>query len=292
MEVIVTTMMLAFVLAAMLSPFETFDRVARDNGVQNDAQDRARNTQDAIVFELRNIAGETQLIERAQDYDVVFQTIDHTPLATGSQNRRNVMRVRYCLDTSLALDRGQLWKQTQKWTTAAVPALLPTASCPDTTWGDRRVAAENVVNRAGNAARPVFAFSPAATPLTSITSIRFDLYVDTTPGAQPKETRLTSGVYLRNQNGAPTATFTGTAGAGGTKQMALNGTASADPENLPLEYRWCDMTANALCDDTTKIGNTAQFTYTAPAAGARSIRLTVYDGGGLKAEQTQTLTFP
>jgi Tfp pilus assembly protein PilV len=298
MEILISTFLLSIVLTAALGPFQFFERSERHAAIQNDSQQQARTVQDQLIRELRNVAGQTQLIERADPYDLVFQTIDRNPKPSGSQNERNVMRVRYCLDTSQGDNNGRLVKQTQRWTTASVPSAMPSATmCPDVGWGDRVVAAEPVTNKALPAGRttqmPLFNYFPAASPATSITSIRVDLYVDANGAAAPKEVRLTSGVYLRNQNGAPTASFTATPGALNSKTVRLNASASSDPEGYSLSYRWCDLTKSVTCDATTAVGSAASFDYVAPTAGPRTIRLVVTDVGGLTHEQTQAaINFP
>ena len=45
-----------------------------------------------------------------------------------------------------------------------------------------------------------------------------------------------------------------------------------DPEGLPLSYRWCDVTTQTLCDDTTRIGSGVLYTYTAPAGARHLVR--------------------
>jgi hypothetical protein len=302
MEVLVGGTLMLVMLAAATTPFivlQKTDRVAQN---QNDTQDNARTTLDALQHKLRNVAGQSQLINRASSYDLVFETIDPLAKPTGSNNDRNVMRVRYCLDTTNAPagpTRGRLWEQTLRWTTAAVPSSTPNATlCPDSGWGTTRLAADYVTNRTTTTKRqaiaPLFAFHPvpSATPTTAelqaITQIRVDLFTDRNIAEAPIETELTSGVFLRNQNGHPTASFTATPGTGGTRQIILNAGASTDPENLPLTYRWCDLTSNSTCDNTTKIGTGVNFTYTAPAAGNRSILLQVFDLGGLQTNSGPT----
>jgi hypothetical protein len=104
---------------------------------------------------------------------------------------------------------------------------------------------------------------------------------------------MTTGVLLRNQNGAPTATVATVAGT--TRQVQLNATAT-DPESLPLDYRWCDLTANAVCDATTKIGTGQSYTHTFAAGVAtgssRNMLLVVTDAGGLEARVTFTVVVP
>jgi hypothetical protein len=201
------------------------------------------------------------------------------------------MRMRYCLDTSsggtVSLTNGRLWEQSYRWTTATPPTVLPSTSCPDATWGTSRVVANYITNKATSTTRPtdkpLFTYFPSGASLDTITSIRVTIFSDRDWAAAPRETELTSGILLRNQNGAPTAGFDATPGAAGSRKITLNGGFSTDPEGLPLTYRWCDMTAASVCDDTTKIGAGTLYTYTAPTAGARQIVLQVFDMGGLQA---------
>jgi hypothetical protein len=256
----------------------------------------------AISFNLRNLAGQSQLVERADPYDLVFQTVDRNAKPSGSQNARNIMRVRYCLGTTAGAStsaNGWVWEQKLRWTTAAVPASMPSAtSCPDVLWGsERRVVAPAITNKMASQNRPVFSYFPTGATLTQITSIRIDLYSDRNPNDQTKETRHTSGVLLRNQNGAPTASVTPNPplGTGVTRQVRLEATAS-DPENLPLTYRWCDLSANSVCDDATRIGTGPSYVHTFPTSAAvntsRNMRLVVTDAGGLEVIVNFTATVP
>jgi type II secretory pathway pseudopilin PulG len=294
MEVLIASSLLIAVLGAALAPFEIFQRTDRVTHNANDSQDNARNTVDSVAHQLRNVAGQTGLIDRASSYDVVFQTIDAGTKPAGSQNDRNVMRVRYCLDTTNAPaspSNGRLWEQDLRWTSAAVPGSMPSAAaCPDLGWASstRRILADYVTNKTGGQSRALFGYFPAASPLSQITSIRVDMFSDRNASESPRETELTSGVLFRNQNGAPTASFTSTPGAAGSKQITLNAAASSDPESLPLTYRWCDTTSVATCDETTKVGSGQLFTYTAPASGTRQILLQVFDIGGLEADAGPT----
>jgi type II secretory pathway pseudopilin PulG len=307
-ELLIASTLMIAVLGAALTPFESFQQTDRRTQSQNDSQDNARNTVDNIAHQLRNVAGQTQLVERAGPFDLVFQTIDSNPIPTGSKNDRNVMRVRYCLDTANApasLTNAVLWEQTLRWTTAAVPASLPsTVNCPDTSWvgATRRILADGITNQATSSsiangavtlstrssAANLFTYFPASSPLTQITGVRMDVWSDRRPTELPRETELTSGVLLRNQNGAPVATFSATPGSAGTKQITLNGATSSDPENMPLTYRWCDVTTISTCDSTTKVGSGQLFTYTAPASGNRQIVLQVFDAGGLESDAGPT----
>ena len=300
MEVLIGSTLMVVMLIAATTPFIVLQKTDRVGQNQNDSQDVARSAVDALQHRLRNVAGQSQLINRASSYDLVFETVDATGKPAGSKNDRNIMRVRYCLDTTnfpATASNGRLWEQILRWTTAAVPSSLPSAAaCPDNSWGTAtRVAAEHVTNRttaAGkrSAVAPLFAYYPApsATPTTAelqaITQIRVDLFADHNVLEKPLETELTTGAFLRNQNGHPTASFTAVSGTAGTKQIILNGAASTDPENLPLTFRWCDVTTVSTCDDSTKVGSGMNYTYTAPVTGTRKILLQVFDLGGLQTD--------
>ncbi|MDQ3934778.1 MAG: hypothetical protein M3340_09140 [Actinomycetota bacterium] len=290
-EVLAAAAILMFVIGAALAPFELLHKTERATANQNDSQDNARNAVSVITRALRNTSGQNRLVNLASPYDLVIETVDPTTKPSGSQNSRNLMRVRYCLDTSsdatVGLTRGRIWEQSLKWTQSTPPSTMPGASCPDSTWGTRRVLADYVTNKATSSHRPtwqpLFTYFPDASPLDTITSIRVSIYSDRRWDEAPRETELTSGIMLRNQNGSPTASFNATPGTAGTKQITLNAGTSTDPEGLPLTYRWCDTTTVTTCDDTTKVGTGVLYTYTAPAAGSRSITLQVFDVGGLQA---------
>jgi prepilin-type N-terminal cleavage/methylation domain-containing protein len=284
MEVLIAAALMVVVLGTALVPFQLVQKTERVAANQNDAQDNLRNAVQSMAHQLRNVMGQTQLVDRAGPYDLVFETVDARFKPAGSGNDRNLMRVRYCLDTTDPAN-GVIWRQELRWTTTTTPSTMPDTSCPDTSFGTRSTVARWITNRYNGQDRPLFTYSPSATPLVSITAIRFDVYSDRSATEAPKESRLTSGVFLRNQNGAPTATATVTP-TGPPRQVALNAGGSSDPENLPLTYRWCDLTTNATCDATTAIGTGQLFTYTMPGTGARNMVLVVFDAGGLESDYT------
>jgi hypothetical protein len=291
MEVLVVSSLLLVILGAAFTPFEVLSRTDRKAQNQNDSQDLARGTLAEMTRKLRNVSGQNQLVNLASDYDMVAETVDPLPKPAGSMNDRNLMKVRYCLDTSTSgasLTNGRIWEQVNRWTTAAVPTALPGSACPDTSWGtSRRILADRVTNKATHSKRataaPLFTFFPNNSNLDTITSMRIRVYADRNWSEEPLETELSSGVFFRNQNGAPTASFNVTPGAAGSKKLTLNAGTSTDPEGLPLVYRWCDVTSNTACDDTVKIGSGVLYTYTAPAAGTIKILLQAFDNGGLQA---------
>lgn len=278
------------VLGATLSVFTQFERSNRTNQLQNDAQDQARQAQTRLARELRNLASPStdtpQAVDVAQPYDLVFQTVDSTQ-AAGSQNQRNIKRVRYCLGNS---DGGKatVWMQAQTWTTSTAPAVPSTAACPSSAWPNlagqttnQRAMAEDVVSREKGV--PIFTYNSADPQ--SINSIRSELFVDVNPGKEPLETRLASGVFLRNQNQAPSASFTAT-DTGTGHRVLLNGSASEDPEGSPLtRYIW---TAAGVGE----IGRGPVLYWTAPGSTfpkSWNVTLTVRDAGGRDATYTQAV---
>ena len=81
-------------------------------------------------------------------------------------------------------------------------------------------------------------FTYNSATLVQINSIHVDLYTDINPTKAPLESHLTSGVFLRNQNQVPVASFT--KALSGTTAIVLNGSASYDPESQSLRYVWWD----------------------------------------------------
>ena len=289
-EVMMSVALMAVVVGAALAPFDALHRTERTNTHQNEAQESARQAVAVISKNLRNTSGQNQLVNLASPYDLVVETVDARPKPSGSQNARNLMRMRYCLDTTsskAALNNGIIWEQTLRWTTATPPSQMPGTSCPDSSWGESRILATNVTNKATSARRPtavpLFQYFPNESSLSTITSIRMRVYADRVWDQAPPETELTTGILLRNQNGSPTASFTATPGDAGSRKITLNAGTSTDPEGLPLTYRWCDVTTQTVCDDTTKIGTGVLYTYTAPVAGERKLQLQAFDVGGLQA---------
>jgi prepilin-type N-terminal cleavage/methylation domain-containing protein len=267
-EMLVAATLLVVVLTATVRPLNAYERTARDNRAQNDAQARARVTLDRMARELRNIAGSTQFVEQAGASDLVFQTVDPLTAPSGT-NSMNVERVRYCLNTSTQV----LWRQTQTWTTAAPPSVPSSTSCPSSAWTTQAITADQVTN----GSRAVFTYND--TDLTSITLIHSNLYIDVSSNLRPPESLLASGVYLRNQNKAPSASFTAT--ATGNKHVQLNGSGSSDPEGGSLTFKWFD--------GSTQIGTGQTCDCVALATGNRTIMVEVSDPSGIFDTATQTV---
>jgi type II secretory pathway component PulJ len=272
-QLLVAILVFMVVLGATLTVFEQF--VIENNNVneRNDAQDRARNAVDQLARTLRNLASPTpeqpQAIDRAGAQDLVFQTVDPKSPSAGSSNLTNVKRVRYCVDSST----GTLWSLTQTWTTPTVPAMPSATACPGSGWTSQQELVEHVTN----GSRSLFTYNAAAA--TDISSVHVELYLDVFPSRRPLETTLSSGVFLRNQNRRPAASFTW---ARNLQGIVLNGSASSDPEGQPLKYYWYDST-----DPNTPVGKDITFTYQVPA-GSRTITLKVTDPAGLEGTSTQS----
>lgn len=267
-EVLVAMGVMIAVMGGALAALDVFQSTTRVNGIQNDAQDAARTSVDRLVRELRNLASPTdqapQAIDRAEPFDLVFQTVAPTKPA-GSLNARNIERVRYCLSG----DR-KLYRQVQTWTTQPVPGAPADTACPGAGWDDQHVVAHHLSNRAGAAQRPVWLFD--SSDRSQITTIRGELFIDADPSTRPGEVRLLSGVYLRNQNRAPTAAFSATV-LGSPSRILLNGSSSVDPEDKPLTYTWYD--------GNQQVGNGVTFEYQPTLPNPHRMTLKVVDPAGL-----------
>ena len=274
-SVLVACVVMIVVLGSTLSLFEGFTAKASDATLRTNAEDMARGAADGLERDLRNLASPTaeqpQAVDFASGNDLIFLTVDPAGPNAGT-NATNTQRVRYCLDPG-----GLLRRQVQTWTTAAIPAVPAHAACPAPTgWTRTRTVASSLVNPA---TVPVFSYD--ASVLTDISAIHVDLRVDTNVLRPPAATSLSTGVFLRNQNRRPTASFAATRTAGG---LVLNGSASSDPEGDPLQYAWFD--------GTTQVGTGITFTYTGLATGSvHQVHLEVTDPAGLLGTSaTQAVT--
>ena len=273
-ELLVAMSIFGLVLGATLFTFMTFDTLDRRTVDRSASQDSARTSVDRLVRDLRNLASPTiqvpQAVDKAGDYDLVFQTVDSVGPNTGA-NAANIKRVRWCLDQSTPSNE-KLYVQEQKWTTQTAPALPATSTCPATGWTSTTVMASNLTNTYKGLSRPMFTYNAAA--LTQISSIHVDLYSDLDPVHTPSETHLTSGVFLRNQNQVPVASFT--KALSGTTAIVLNGSASYDPEGQALKYQWWD--------NGSKIpnGDGIVYTYRVSPGSSHALQLKVYDPSTLE----------
>jgi type II secretory pathway pseudopilin PulG len=266
-ELLVVIVLSGVVLGATLTTFNQFERSTSVNQRQTEAQEQVRVGLAGVARELRNLASPTNerpnAIVRAGAADLIFQSVSSAA----------TRRVRYCLDGG----RRSLWRQVQ-----VEPFSLPSAACPDPTWGTPRSAVGNVVN----AARPVFAYN-VEDPM-GITEISTTLWVDVNPGKAPVETSLQTSIFLRNQNRRPTAI---SSAALNGSSIVLNGSASSDPEGRALRFYWYDraVSGNAascgvLPQDVPQsgcVGTSIVMNYTPPTSGMRSLYLVVADPAGL-----------
>ena len=291
-ELLLAAALMMVVLSATLVSLTTFERTSRINELQNDNQEGIRAAVDQLSRELRNHAVATQQapqgIVTLTGYDMVFQTVAPTKPASTS-NDQNIERVRYCLDTS-DLRNEKLWAQEQTWTSATPPAVPSTASCPDPAWGNQRFIADRITSRFDASTpstprnRPIFTANSAT--IGQITRIDLTLFLDTTPGGgpvnAPDETRIDSGIFLRNQNQPPVAAFTSS--VTGSRHIVLNASGSSDPENQSLTYTWKD--------GSTTIAGGGQTNDYPTTSGSHTITLTVQDPGGLATSTSATVTVP
>jgi type II secretory pathway pseudopilin PulG len=298
-ELLLAATLMIVVLGATLTSLEGFWKTNKSNVDQNDAQDIARTAIDRLAQQLRNLALPTPTspnsIDKASSYDLVFKTAEPT--------RR---RVRYCLKTTApeTPGNGKLYMQTQGGSGAgtADPAVPSTDVCPGPTgsggWATATVVADHVVNRVNDKDRPVFYFNAPTSGLAKITLLRSDLIIDVDTDHRPLESRISTGVYLRNQNQVPTASFSVASGGTGTRSFILNGSASADPQGRTLFYSWFSGANPNLADTNCSlnlavgcIGRGVTLDYTSPDAagdGTQTFTLLVRDPGGLTATSTWT----
>lgn len=285
-ELLMSSALLLVVIGATLTAFDRFQYNARVNERRNDASDQVRRTVDLLTRDLRNLADPTNQalsIESKSATDLVFRSVD--PAATGTDaNRVGVRRVRYCLNATT----GIVYRETQQWTTVAIPTVPSTAACgPADVWSgacvldstcSRIVAAEFVTNSRTATPRALFGYD--ATANDAVTAIRVNAYVDVNGASQaPAETNLESSVNLRNQNRRPTAVLAPPVRAGGN-DFLLNASGSSDPEGALLKYEFLKTTAGV----ETSLGPAQNSpTLTKPLADGDSVRVKVTDPGNLSA---------
>jgi type II secretory pathway pseudopilin PulG len=273
-EMLVAMSIFAGILGATLFTFSTFDQLSRRNVDRTASQDSARTATDRLVRDLRNLASPTifqpQAVDSAGDYDLIFQTVDPNGPNAGA-NSANIKRVRWCLDQTTPTNE-KLYVQTQTWVTQATPAVPGTSGCPGSGWTTTTILASNITNTYNGQSRPLFTYN--STDLKTVRDIHVDLYSDLDPTKAPNETHLTSGVYLRNQNAAPTASFT--YALNGSTAVVLNGSQSFDPEGDSLQYSWLD--------NNVKKGDGVTYSLPVTSKTSHSIQLKVFDPAGLEGD--------
>jgi prepilin-type N-terminal cleavage/methylation domain-containing protein len=242
-EVMLVCSLFLIVLGATLTAFTAFTTNHRRGEQQLDQAEAARVGLDVAARQLRNLANPTvnasTTVDRALPYDFIFQTSD--PAKTW---------VRYCTETTGggSLDAARLWETESASATLSAGMRGP---CPGTGWASAHVVTSKVANQAGGVDRPIFEYEcgpaqPASCPASAaeysrITNVGIQLFVDDKVGDTLREMRVSTAVFLRNQNEPPTAAATSSRKA--TQQIVLNGAASADPEGRTLEFFWFKGTA-------------------------------------------------
>lgn len=275
-ELLIATSLTLGVLGATLTVFEGSDRTSRRAQQQSEQQDGARQAVDRIARELRNQATPTASLPvavlKATATDIAFVAVG-TKRPPGSQNTRNLHRVRYCLNPETRI----LWWQERTWTTALPPADIPdTSSCPSTSgWTTTSPLVDRVSNVSGQMNRPVWVFGPAGATADQIRTVQTTIFVDADPTSAPLETELSTTIFLRNQNRAPVASMQ--ARAIGDGHVLLVGSQSSDPEGQTLNYQWKDNGA-VITTCTTPVCD-----YKPPGRGTRSFSLEVSDPSDLSA---------
>lgn len=289
-EVMLVCVLFLVVLGATLTAFTAFTTNHRRGENQIDQAETARVGLDVAARQLRNLANPTvnaaTTIDRALPYDFIFQTSD--PAKTW---------VRYCSQTTGA---GS-FNAARMWETESATASLSAGMrdpCPGTGWALAHVVTSKVSNQANGVDRPIFDYEcgpaqPASCPASAadyprITNVGLQLYVDDNVSDSLREMRVSTAVFLRNQNEPPTASATSSRKA--TSQVILNGASSTDPEGRTLDFYWFKGTAPTAADfaDCTAdpdaavgSGTTYTHTFTEPVGSTVSFWLVVRDPGCL-----------
>ena len=304
-EVLIAMTIMLVVMGATLSSLDSFRGRQKVDSQRSESQESLRRGIDHLERQLRNLAtpqSTVKSIYRAQANDLVFQTAD-------PQKRW----VRYCIDpadSKIATGGASLWYGIYNVPLAASPP--STSACPGTGsgWTTESIGTA-VVNARDGLARPLFAYNwpktsggvDITTDTSAITRIRTDLWVDVNPGTNPVEQRLSSGVYLRNQNQAPVPRFTSTPGGSSPTgyRIVLNASSTSDFEGRRLNYYWYYGAAPAIpagCkpasqDEPSYLGYGIVLDALLPltVSSPQSVTLCVVDPGELEARLTKQVTF-
>jgi prepilin-type N-terminal cleavage/methylation domain-containing protein len=297
-EVLVSMALAMVVFGATLTALDTFQANNRVDVLRNETQDNARSAIDRFARDLRNVAAPRSVpelpgaLEQAEEYSIVFQTIDSTAPGAGSENPSNAMRVRYCLNNA-SQSNEVLWRQVRRWTEKETPAIPSAATCPDLTpkdWDSSTKLVDHITNRVVPN-RPLFVYGPTGwKELAQIATVAPNVYLNVNPGQRrPGESQLTSTINLRNANRQPIATFTVTEKNG---HVLLNASESVDPDGLALSYQWSEGVTEA---SATVIPSTAQqYETPLPLVSGKTYTfwLKVTDPGGLTNSTKRTVTIP
>jgi hypothetical protein len=271
-ELLLAATLMIVVLFATLSVMEVFQTNNTRTTELINSIDGGRNAMGRLTRDIRAATAssltatpDASVLTRAQPQDLVLKRID--PFGTPSAANVNaVQTVRWCLDAPARVLHRQV----------AAGIVTPSVTCPAVIAGFTDTA---VAMNIANGTRAVFSFDSVSLP--DVSSVNTFLAIDRDPARRPAEATLTSGVFLRNQNRAPLASFTSVTLAG--RNVQLNAQGSRDPEGGILTYEWRDGTT--LLPYVNAVAS-----YVAASSGARSITLTVRDRDGLAGSQTQNVT--
>jgi prepilin-type N-terminal cleavage/methylation domain-containing protein len=302
-ELLLVCVLFLVLMGATLTAFSSFQRHQRTAERTNDQVETARLAIAHSARQLRNLAKRPDVnspnIGRAESYDFIFQTSDPAK-----------KWVRYCLDGAAfggSAGGQRLWESESSGT--SVPAGA-TGACPGSGWLSQTVVASTIVNRWSGVDRPVFTYmcgagAPAGCPsggapdFPRITAVGIDLFVDLDATRRPQEQRVSTSVFLRNQNEAPVAGFSSSPSPPTPRRVLLNGSASSDPEGRTLEYLWYRApipAGEARCTDPhpNAIGTGVAMSYTFPATDPASVEiaLMVCDPGPLSATVSKSVSVP
>lgn len=291
-ELLIVSTLFLVIAGATLSSFNAFERRTGEGVKVAEQVDIARTSLDRANRQLRNLARriDVPVIKRALSDDLIFQT--------SSPEKR---WMRYCLQTTAPSTpgRSQLYALESNDPSITEPTAGMMGACPGTGWNRVRLASDYVVNANRSPAEPVFRYqctdgAPAGCPRPTaleadssrLKHIGMTLSVDLNPATRPKEMRVASGVFLRNQNEPPVAAFTWTSLGG--RKVLLNGSSSTDPEGRTLRYYFFKGTVPAtnfcagLPDETFTYYTGVAPTYTFQVGETKAtFTLVVCDAGDL-----------
>jgi type II secretory pathway pseudopilin PulG len=292
-ELLLVCSLFIVILSATLLTFNEFERNGAKEQLRLEQVETARRGLEHFARQARNLAKQSSTgvntINRAEANDVIFQTSD--PTRTW---------VRYCLDTDAQPTNGLLWM----FENAA--GLGDTGTCTADTagWARATTVADHVVNVSES--RPVFSYMCAVGVSDCTSSDAFferingfhgDLRIDIDPGRTPEAMRVSTAVFLRNQNQKPTPLFTAT--RLGPQQVLLNASASTDPEGRTLRFYWFHGAAPSFtCEDgppdsaTHWTGATLAYSFTELPGSHVPFTLVVCDPGDLQSAHTELLEVP